>query len=243
MIPRFLVDRIPPRARVAKRALLGWMHGEPELHLATRLCAPSEIAIDVGANTGVYAWHLARRAAAVIAFEPQPDLAAFLRAALGRNVRVEEVALSDTAGEAILRVPSDRMATGRATIEAANALEEFEAREVRVTARRLDDYGLRSVGLIKIDVEGHELAVIDGAEALLARERPNLIVEAEDRHRTNAPAAVRARLADFGYRGFIWRNGALTAIDDERALIGCRTNNFVFIARPEVRAALDLPAR
>ena len=49
--------------------------------------------------------------------------------------------------------------------------------EIPVKVVRLDDEGLGNVGFMKIDVEGHEYEVIDGARALLARCRPNLLVE------------------------------------------------------------------
>ncbi len=205
---------VPPSVRVAKRARAGWRSGEPELHLVPQLCRRGAMALDVGANGGVYAWHMARSATGVIAFEPNPHHAAFLQRAFVDRVRVSQVALSDRDGTARLRIPVEEMQDGRATIEAQNDLGDAASQSVIVSCRRLDGIALpRPVGLIKIDVEGHELAVLTGASALLARDRPNLIVEAEERHRKGAVEGVSRYLARFGYRGHFLQAGVLTDMD------------------------------
>ncbi|SFQ09743.1 FkbM family methyltransferase [Tranquillimonas alkanivorans] len=223
-------ELLPPSLRVARRALRSWRNGEPELHLLPKLCSRDLLSVDVGANTGVYSWHLARFSAGVIAFEPQPEHAAFLIRAFGRRVDVQQVALSDAPGEAKLRVPLGEHQDGRATIEMQNALTDDAIREIPVMCRRLDSYNLPPTGLVKIDVEGHELSVLRGAEAILVRDRPHLIIEAEDRHRPEALASIRKYLLDFGYRPFVYRNGALVPLEGS----GPRDPgfvNFVFMAR------------
>ncbi|WP_374302087.1 FkbM family methyltransferase [Paracoccus sp. (in: a-proteobacteria)] len=226
-----LKDLVPPSLRVALRARRSWAQGEPELHLLPRLCSRSAWSIDVGANTGVYSWHLARWSAGVTAFEPQPDHARFLARAFGRRVAVEQIALSDAPGEAVLRVPMETWQDGRATIEPRNALAHLRVREYRVSCRRLDAYDFPAVGLIKVDVEGHELAVLKGAEGLLARDRPHLIVEAEDRHRPHAFETLNDFLAPLGYRPFVCRDGALRPLASRPAGTGAGLVNFVFLAR------------
>ena len=52
---------------------------------------------------------------------------------------------------------------------------------VKVPMRTLDSYQLSNVGFIKIDVEGHEEAVLHGSSETLRREMPNLMIEIEDR--------------------------------------------------------------
>ena len=204
-----------PYLRVTKRALQSWANGEPELRLVRRLCSRAEWSVDVGANKGVYAWHLSHCSAGVLAFEPQPLLASFLEQAFGSRIRVEQVALSEEAGEAVLRVPTQEREDGRATIEPRNRLSQFRCDEYTVPCRRLDSYEIGPVGLIKIDVEGHELSVLKGARAIILRDRPNLIIEAEERHRPDALQSVRGFLETFGYRPFCWRNESLSGLDPD----------------------------
>ena len=234
---------ISPYLRVTKRALQSWAKGEPELRLVPRLCSRDEWSVDVGANNGVYSWHLARWSAGVVAFEPQPSHARFLEKAFGSRVRVEQVALSNEAGEAVLRVPRREREDGRATIESENQLSEFECDEYTVPCRQLDSYEIGRVGLIKIDVEGHELSVLEGARALISRDLPNLIIEAEERHRHGALESVRGFLEAFGYQSFCWRSGALCSLElniptwgseSSYEASGTEQNNFIFVARPDV---------
>ncbi len=154
----------------------------------------------------------------VIAFEPRPaqasDLASMF-AAVGAAVRVEAVALSDTPGVTAMRVlESD---PGRSTIDAANALGDADngaVRTIDVPVQRLDDLPLDDVGLIKIDVEGHELAVLRGATATLTRNRPTVVVEAEERHHPHAVAAITEFLARLGYAGYFDIGAARHPIDE-----------------------------
>lgn len=244
-----LKELVPPSLRMARRAMRSWRTGEPELHLLPHLCVRGELALDVGANNGVYAWHMARWSAGVIAFEPQPQHVAFLNRAFGTRIRVEPVALSDFAGEATLRVPVDRMMDGCASIEAENTLADLSCQEYQVTCRPLDSYDLDRVSLIKIDVEGHELTVLKGAMALLARDRPSLIIEAEERHRPDALFSICRVLDDLDYRLFYWRDGALHELpmgreadgsDIKRGVMELGLFNFVFVARPGLAKKLGV---
>jgi len=171
---------------------------EPELRLVPYLCDPQKIAVDIGADVGVFSVQICGVSRKVIAFEPRPRQAAELTAmfsCLELPVEVEEVALSDHAGTAQLRVLTEDV--GRSTIEAANSLEDEDGsakEQITVNVRTLDDYGLNDVAFIKIDVEGHEVSVLEGASKTIERCLPFLLVESEDRHRTNAVADVTAFL-------------------------------------------------
>jgi FkbM family methyltransferase len=202
--------------------------GEEEAALLPSLCDRRLVSVDIGANLGGYTWLLRRFSKSVIAFEPNPDLAARLTRLMrvAPSVTVHNCALSDSDGTVVLRIPDDH---GRSTLEAANTLHGRETREVPVPARRLDGIVLGRVGFIKIDVEGHELAVLRGAERLLRDSHPNLLIEATDEHRAGALASVREFLAALGYVCSVVRDGALTPLGSSDAPPDA-VENFVFQA-------------
>jgi FkbM family methyltransferase len=193
-------------------------HFDVELYLLPYLCDRAKASIDVGASTGSYTVHLLKHSAQCYAFEPRRDAAAYLTSRLtarpNARLRVETVALSDHAGEARLRVATTD--TGRSTIEAANPLQRAGPIEhVTVATRRLDDYAaiMGPVACIKIDVEGHEDAVLRGADGILARDRPSLLVEIEERHKPGSIRTITRYLGERGYRGFFFRSKRLHAIE------------------------------
>ena len=191
---------------------------EPETRLLRHLCEPGSIALDIGANYGVYTHYLLAYAGVVHAFEPLPELADLLKSAFrgyGSRVTVHQVALSDGDGSVLLRSPLGM--PGRSTIEASNDLESdippfTPIRTYTVSRRRVDGLRLGSVGFIKIDVEGHELEVLLGAREILLRHRPSLLVEIEERHRSGSVDAVVQYLADLGSSGFFLLNSRLCPI-------------------------------
>lgn len=225
---------------------------EEELTQLHRLVDPARPAVDVGASVGWFSFHLLRHAPFVYAFEPNPRLARQLAYELRTQpIRVEQVALSDRLELATLRVPRD--VHQRASVDVENRLDDVTDLEaIEVVLRTLDSYALDDVGFIKVDVEGHELAALRGAERTLRRCRPLLLVEVEDRHRPDAVATVRSFAESLGYQGWFFVDGALTPIDrfdvarhqDPRNLSGGRklgtyVNNFVY-ALPEHHARLGV---
>lgn len=229
---------------------LAWRIGyfDPELRLLPYLCDRTKASIDVGASIGSYTVHLLNHSCKCYAFEPRPDAAVYLAQRLGARpsprLRVEAVALSDHAGEAPLRVLLND--AGRSSIETANRVEQLGTVEVlNVPTRRLDDYdAIGPVGCIKIDVEGHEDAVLRGARRLLLRDHPSLIMEIEERHKRHSVATVSGYLGELGYRGFFFRDERLQRIETFSAQThqdvaniagnvnreGRYVNNFLFFA-------------
>lgn len=191
---------------------------EPEQGLLSALTDQRSMGVDVGADQGSFIAHMLSHVSEVLAFEPRPRQAADLAdmvQSLNLPVKIESVALSDRTGTATLRMPVNEL--GRSTIDVGNALDDSEggaSTEVRVPMKRLDDYALPSVGFLKIDVEGHELAVLEGAAQTVARTRCNVLVEAEDRHHPGATAAVFAWMTDRGYLGYFLLEGRLVPVQD-----------------------------
>jgi hypothetical protein len=109
-----------------------------------------------------------------------------------------------------LRIPFHKNGScldGLATIDLANALGGMTVKEIGIKTAKLDDYNLRNVGFIKIDVEGHELAALKGSYETLRRDHPTLLIEAAERHRQGAVSSVRSFLESLGYNGWFLFKG------------------------------------
>jgi FkbM family methyltransferase len=167
-----------------------WRDQRCELAALHAALANGGVALDVGANKGSYLYWLAHwsQGAQVVAFEPQLTLATYLQAVLQRtglsHAKVENLALSDQVGEVTLYIPGESDSPG-ATLEQAMQ-NKTACRQERVAMTTLDAYValniLGPVKAVKVDVEGHEWAVLKGAQQTLLRDRPVLVVECEERH-------------------------------------------------------------
>lgn len=203
-----LIDR-HPRLGARLFDLVG-ANREPEMALLPRLCRRDRVSIDVGAKIGAYARRMLPLSAHVHAFEPNPRAARFLARTNCLRTTVHQLALGAGSGNAELRIPHDatgRSLAGRATIAPANTLGGLGTTSLPVRCDSLDRLaaagilGSVPVGFIKIDVEGHERAVIAGAAALLRRDRPVLLIEANAAHGGDVPGLI-VDLAAFDYRRF-----------------------------------------
>lgn len=175
--------------------------GEPELPMLKDLVPRDRLAVDVGAAQGVYTWTLDRLASACWSFEANPVSAERVRKRVPR-ANVESTALSSADGRATLVVPrvSGIPAYGLASVDEAHPVQrDGSAVRLDVPVRTLDSYELAPVGFLKVDVEGHELEVLKGAERTIKRDHPWILVEVEDRHRPQARASVISWMAERGY--------------------------------------------
>lgn len=175
-----------------------------ESWLIPLLPAGGRLALDVGANEGSCTEILAGRFSEVHAFEPNPQIAPQLRSvASGRmNVRVLELALTD--GD-VDRSPLGLNLYERSCHASAYVGSDLDTASrgealarVRVPATSLDALGYENllVDFVKIDVEGGELRVLQGARGMLEECGPALNVEIHSRANLDA---CRALLEDAGY--------------------------------------------
>ena len=176
----------------------------PLTEAIARLADPGDVAIDVGANIGYMSLVLARAVGPtghLRCFEPNPSVFRTLQAntrswtTLHRiaSIEVEAMALSDRTGQAILGFPEEY-----ATNEGVACLET-DSKGVSVRVFRLDDLETNRVGIMKVDVEGHEASVFAGAETLLSRQLVRDILFEE---RLDYPARSHEILIRHGYRIF-----------------------------------------
>jgi FkbM family methyltransferase len=171
----FYVD---PADRTCVPGMLGGFYEAHELDIFERLVEDADVLFDVGANVGVYSiLGCARRPELrAFAFEPVVENQEILKRNLALNdlggqISIEPVAISDHTGTATISL----QASGTHSL---SAQRDGATREVDTLT--LDEFYLRhgvSPDIVKIDVEGHEAAALDGARALLERAAPTLFME------------------------------------------------------------------
>ncbi len=243
-----------PRLTFLARRIAGANY-EREMELLDVLCDPTRTGIDIGAKVGMYTYRIRAHSSDVIAFEPIPLFHNMLKAVFeGKRGHIEPVAASSTHGKAVLRMPFDQTDSpqfGRSTIDQGNALTHHQVartEELEVETRTIDEYKIPNVGFIKIDVEGHEVSVLDGAAQTIDAHKPNLLIECNDDHQENG----RAKLADWlrarGYDAVFVVGRDLVSIDKyDRAEHWDKhtIENFICIhsSRPEVRERLEAKVR
>lgn len=175
---------------------------EPEFRWIEQVVHSGDSIIDVGASVGVYTRkfsELVGVSGRVYAFEPVPESFYLLTTLAGlmpyRNVTLFNIAASDKVEIARITVPRlDNYPRNyyRASLAKGNTpLGEYN---MQVLCCPLDAFNFpRTIRLIKIDVEGHEEAVLKGMRNLIERDRPTLIVE------SNFPERY-SWLAEYDYR-------------------------------------------
>lgn len=158
-----------------------------EFKMWNRLVSRGATIADIGANIGWYCAHMAAAdpTAHVVAFEPVPSSFSWLRKTIERNglnnVVAECLAIMDRPG--IYEIFVDPTISGAASAHPTVYIED--SCPVSVDAITLDSYaaehGLR-FDAVKLDVEGGELAVLRGADYVLANHRPMIFLEMLRRH-------------------------------------------------------------
>jgi FkbM family methyltransferase len=140
------------------------------------------LAIDVGAHVGLWSWQMAQDFEHLTAFEPMvAHRECWLSNMNGaKNMDLISAAVGAEPGIVRLktRTPGSSGDTGVDPVAERSSLRaSVDSDGEAAQLVRLDDFGFTSVDFIKIDVEGYELYVLQGARELLERERPCLIVE------------------------------------------------------------------
>lgn len=164
--------------------------------------APGSVVWDIGANVGFYTLIASRLVGSgqVIAFEPLPAN----RAALERNlqlngmsnVEVVPIAISDEIGSASLNVYGSPMeAALESRSERSGAGAPVDQIDVPVSTIDAQLQAFPAPALVKMDIEGAEVAALRGAATLLSQVKPTLICEL---HGTGG--AVMDVLESYGYR-------------------------------------------
>ena len=153
---------------------------------ATLLSAPDrpDLFLDVGANYGTHSLLFLAHGVTTVSFEPNASCHAYFQEICSLNgvsPRLEKVAVGETNGTAELCFPEGETWLGSIDVGTVSRLEhEMTLVRTQVPVRPLDDYLDLALGkrvLLKIDAEGHEVAILRGAAELLKRVRPRVLFE------------------------------------------------------------------
>jgi len=165
-----------------------WGHDLGDIRYLWRILRPGMVFLDIGAHHGLYSLVAAKRLGAdstVVAFEPSQNefrrLRLHLRSNGMRSVRAEPIALGATSSnQKFFQIISGDNTRGGLRPPASSD----RVLETSVETACLDDYlrrrAVNRVDLVKLDVEGAELEVLQGASVVLAKFRPIFICEVLD---------------------------------------------------------------
>ena len=142
--------------------------------LRDHMIAPGDLVFDVGSHHGLHAVFLARRPVHVVAIEPNPLNIKCLRQNVElnnlQNVVIRQTAVGNTRGSVSLPLDSG---DGGILLDRSKSLPTVDV-ELLPLDELVSQYGMPS--LLKIDVEGFEARVLEGATAILRR-RPKIAIE------------------------------------------------------------------
>ena len=171
-------------------AWTGLLDHEPVVkeYLVTRF-RPGEVFADVGANVGAYSLRAASQGMIVHSFEPNPENVKVLERNCeinGLSIDLHECALGSSEGIASL---SANGAASRISDEGG----------LKVPVYTLDSFHIPRIDLLKVDVEGYELEVLQGALETLERCHPTMMVEMHHWVGAEKEAAIFEILSGLGY--------------------------------------------
>jgi FkbM family methyltransferase len=185
----------------------------PEYRVMQALLSPGATFVDVGANFGTFsllASRLVGSTGRVIAIEPQERLSSFIEESIALsgvdNCEVHRAACGKSNGEASLLIPVDD--SGRAGFfQGFSGRKQHTSATVPVTTLDfiLRDIAAGSPCLIKIDVEGSEMDVLDGGAAFISSHHPGIMIEINPWSAAASGTTARQivdRLVELGYSRF-----------------------------------------
>lgn len=204
---------------------------EPLLNCGSGLLKTGDVALDLGANQGIYCCAFGAvvgPSGRVIAVEPIPRQVERLQANIAlngfRQCEVLQKAISDRVGTTTLGLGSGDVL--------ASIVAEDKSKSIEVQTTTVDqivrDHSLHRVDFIKLDIEGAEMLALRGAENTLREFRPTLALEAAD---PMLFSAMRSLIGEIGYRTFSLASS--NVMKEITELVGFE-DNVIAIARSDL---------
>jgi FkbM family methyltransferase len=219
-----------------------------DLHDQTRDCLYSlvnkdDVVLDVGSNIGETLLNFAKLVGPqgyVYGFEPDQTNYQNLQANIAlnsfSNVRTLNIGISDTRSTAkLFRVDDHNMGMNRILPEARQTgRQDYTTIETDTLDNTTSRLSIGKVGLIKIDVEGHEMNVLKGAQRLLSNLKPKLFVEighARLIRRNTSPNELLSFLENLGYATFDASKNEAISSETDLTYLGENTMDIYAVAK------------
>jgi FkbM family methyltransferase len=126
--------------------------------------------VDVGTNVGIWSKPMMSYFNSVVSYEPSKQNLECLKANIPTGIDLREKAVANFTGFADFRQAGKNCGDGKLCRQGVES-------SYQVPVVKLDDENLNNVDLIKIDVQGWEFEVLDGAQNLIKRDRPWVVFE------------------------------------------------------------------
>ena len=171
-----------------KLRILYWMYffqkdKEHELFNLKHLITYKGNALDVGCNLGLWTYGLSKQKKInkIISFEPNKEITKHIDEHNNDNIRTLHYGLSNKNSKKILNVPiyKKKILNGWASFEAEKNFKKTFKKFIKIKSKiiKLDHFDFKNVSFIKIDVEGHELKLLQGAKNFFLTNKPNCLIE------------------------------------------------------------------
>lgn len=190
---------------------------EPELLLLKNFIKKGDMVFDVGANAGEYSYVFEKLSGSgfVYSFEPIPKLFNELKR-LFSKVNLYKIALSDKEVITQFKIPviggSKFETRGKLDIDYVEP-DELSSEMIEVECKTLDlfveDNDIKKLDFIKIDVEGHELKVLQGARKSITEFKPIMLIEIEQRHHNFSISNIFDHIESLDYQIQFYDLGSL----------------------------------
>jgi FkbM family methyltransferase len=245
--PSFIKKRVFAHYQSLNWETLSQSEFDAELLLLEFLLNKNSVFFDIGTNKGEYAYYAEKlmNPKNIYLFEPEKKLNKQLQAIFS-NCHVNNMALSDNKGAHQFKIPviNGMIDNCLSSLEVDNKEDnETESIIYEVKTDTLDNFTREKniiPDLIKIDVEGHELSVLKGAENFISEHHPTLIIEIEQRHHKNTNIeSVFESFKVKGYQCYYYskKQSQLFSYDNKTHLTNTKDyfgkidyiNNYIFI--------------
>ena len=215
---------------------------EQEINLVKKFIKSGTDSIDVGVYRGVYSYEMSKYSEKVHSFEPNPIIFKYINKNLKKfikNIHLYNFALSNQNKTINLKIPirnsnsnkeifEEYYEMGKATIHNENNFENYENFEIQT--KKIDELSFdNKISFIKIDVEGHELEVIEGAKNTIKRDKPVLLVEIEKQYTKKEVAESINFINSLGYKSYYFNKKDLKSTTELNNLD--LFNNFIFFPK------------